>query len=63
MSSKVCQINLDHGNKREQAATQHKVSVDKYVEFIKMCARRVSSIVDENGLDSTIVAQVKRNLD
>jgi hypothetical protein len=37
--------------------------VDKYVEFTKMCAKRVLSIIDENGLDSTIVAQATRNLD
>jgi hypothetical protein len=42
---------------------QHKDSMDKYVESTKMCARRVSSIVDENGLDSTIVGQATTNLD
>jgi hypothetical protein len=63
MSSKVCQISLDHGNKREQVATQHKDLVDKYVESIKMCARRISFIADENGLNFTIVAQAITNLD
>lgn len=50
-------------SKWEQAITQHKDSVDKYVEFVKMCAKRISSIIGENGLDSTIVAQATTNLD
>ncbi len=35
----------------------------KYVESTKTCAKRVSYVVDENGLDSTIVAQATTNLD
>jgi hypothetical protein len=63
MSSKVCQIILNHGNKREQAIPKHKDSINKYVESVKMCVRKVSSVVDENGLDSTIVAQATTILD
>jgi len=63
MSFKVCQIGPNYGNKREQAIMQHKDLVDEYVESTKMCARRISYVVDENGLDSTIVAQATTNLD
>jgi len=63
MSSKVCQIGLDHGNKKEQVVMQHKDSMDKYVESTKMCVKRVSFVVDQNGLDSTTVAQATTNLD
>jgi hypothetical protein len=35
--------------KWEQAITQHKDSIDKYVEFVKMCAKIISSIINENG--------------
>jgi hypothetical protein len=42
---------------------QHKDSMDKYVESTKMCVKRVSFVVDQNGLDSTTVAQATTNLD